>query len=384
MSEHLGFTLYSSPEAIPGLVHLLSSHERIFIDTEVADWATQNPRLSLIQISTGDGRSHIIDVLARGMKETIDNVFIPAIMQNPDIEKWAHNASFERRFLGGQNANSLQCTLKLSRSIPYHRLPLRSLSLANLVDHFFQNKLDKSFQKADWGVRPLLNEQLQYAGWDPEWCRRVYEKVTSLALTFDPSHESPEEIDAAYRQMLAKLKDVKNRLGALRNTLRDYMLSNSLGFFSDFSLHTRLSKMIQVRSLISMAQTKDPSRMLDFTMLLSQRLLAQLLPGCFDGLQSKISITSVSYFVGPVAPHVKKVDRPTYSLNPDDPYQVAADYMLLDDRQRMLESEKLELRQRMRAWMDLQSLKAWGSWKIAEPQPRWHIDVRDLEPYVPS
>src|SRR5688500_1527460 len=72
----------------------------LWIDTEAADWWTPNPRLSLLQVRDPEGRIHVVDVLAPGVREVLDTVFIPAVMANPAIRKWAHSAGFERRYLG--------------------------------------------------------------------------------------------------------------------------------------------------------------------------------------------------------------------------------------------------------------------------------------------
>ena len=45
----------------------------------------------------------------------------------------------------------------MARNFPYYRLPLRGLSLAALVKHFFDQELDKTLQRADWGIRPLAH-----------------------------------------------------------------------------------------------------------------------------------------------------------------------------------------------------------------------------------
>ena len=133
-------------------------------------------------------------MLAAGMREVLEAAFVPAVMANPAIRKWAHNASYERRFLGGDQVQNLQCTVRLARSIPYHRLPVRSLTLAALCGHLFGTRLDKTHQRDEWGARPLSPEQLAYAAADPEWCRRVQQALDALVVTFDPSCEEPDEV----------------------------------------------------------------------------------------------------------------------------------------------------------------------------------------------
>jgi hypothetical protein len=65
------------------------------------DWATKVPRLSLLQVRTGTGWNCVADVLNPPMRNVLDEEFIPHVMENQAVEKWAHYARFERRFLGG-------------------------------------------------------------------------------------------------------------------------------------------------------------------------------------------------------------------------------------------------------------------------------------------
>ena len=73
----------------------------LWLDTEVADCRTSNPRLSLIQILanpndlTGEF-AYILDVLD---KPDLTVYFINLIMVNPQIEKVFHNSSFDLRYL---------------------------------------------------------------------------------------------------------------------------------------------------------------------------------------------------------------------------------------------------------------------------------------------
>src|SRR5688572_10951001 len=132
-TDGLAYALCTDPGEFRRLAAEWSRCEELWIDTETADWQTPHPRLSLLQVRTPDGGLHVIDVLASGMRDALDAVFLPAVMANPAIRKWAHSASYERRFLGGERVQNLQCTVRLARSIPYHRLPVRKLTLAALA-----------------------------------------------------------------------------------------------------------------------------------------------------------------------------------------------------------------------------------------------------------
>ncbi len=102
------------------------------------------------------------------MAAAYHTTFAPRVIAAPRIIKWAHYARFERRILGADFVQGLQCTFELARRVPYHRLPLRSLRLAGRVHHLcgtastsLWHRVDKTLPRADWGQRPLSVEQLE-------------------------------------------------------------------------------------------------------------------------------------------------------------------------------------------------------------------------------
>jgi ribonuclease D len=126
----LPYRLYETPADFASLIATAEQQQRIWVDTELADWNTRTPRLSLIQLRLEDGSLHVVDVLAPGMRAAYLESFAPRVLAAPQIEKWAHYARFERRVFGPDVVKNLRCTFDLARGVPYHRLPLRSLSSA--------------------------------------------------------------------------------------------------------------------------------------------------------------------------------------------------------------------------------------------------------------
>ncbi|GAB4288695.1 MAG: hypothetical protein Fur0025_22890 [Oscillatoriaceae cyanobacterium] len=91
---------------IHAYIDILAQEKIIWVDTEVADWDTNHPRLSLIQVLTdatdmkGD-LTYIFDVLD---KPDLVTEFIQRIMVNSRIKKVFHNSSYDLRFLGKDKA----------------------------------------------------------------------------------------------------------------------------------------------------------------------------------------------------------------------------------------------------------------------------------------
>jgi hypothetical protein len=82
-------------------IELLRSYDRLWLDTEVADWQRGEGRLSLIQVLPDGVKPHTgaaicLDVLDQ---PALIGRFIDRIMTNGSIEKVFHNASFDLRYL---------------------------------------------------------------------------------------------------------------------------------------------------------------------------------------------------------------------------------------------------------------------------------------------
>jgi len=183
----------TTPNEIRQIISQLATYPILWLDTEVADWHTSNPRLSLIQIladptdRTGD-RGYILDVLDNPY---LVRDFVAQIMVNPDIEKVFHNASFDLKYLGGsQQAQNITCTFKLvrkltrkSRQNPLQVSNKQLKTLAVELCHF--TNVDKTEQNSDWGQRPLTAKQLHYAKMDTVYLAHVHRHL--LQLTQPPT-----------------------------------------------------------------------------------------------------------------------------------------------------------------------------------------------------
>src|SRR5688500_3696750 len=88
--SELPFALCTDPGEFLRLATAWSRTPELWIDTETADWQTSNPRLSLLQVRTPEGDLHVVDILAPGMRAVLDTAFVPAVMANAAIRKWAH------------------------------------------------------------------------------------------------------------------------------------------------------------------------------------------------------------------------------------------------------------------------------------------------------
>jgi ribonuclease D len=375
------YRLVEDPAAFSDLVTQLARQPELWIDTEVADWNTAAPRLSLLQVRDGGGRVHLIDALRPGMAAVINCEFIPRVMADPAITKWAHNAGFERRFLGSTAVRSLECTLRLARSVPYYVLPVRSLGLASIVLALFGERLDKRHQKADWGRRPLSLQQLQYAAADPDWCYRVQRELSARWPPVDPARESPEELERTYRELLPALADARGRHEAIRAAVKALLVRTGRDRFSGFVLRTRVVGTLPLPHLIRLARVVTFDGGLSIP--ISKKVRSTLPPEMEARVRDCAAVHRSATLHGPRMAEGAHPRPATYEIGLADEDRVGRDYERADHELRLLTSRANDTRSRLRAWMEYEGVRRWDSFSLSVGAEQWKVPLSALEPLLP-
>jgi hypothetical protein len=181
------------PAEIRAMIKQLMSAKTLWLDTEVADWNTPNPRLSLIQVLANPidrtGKSaYIFDVLEQ---PDVVQDFIDQIMVNPNIEKVFHNASFDLRFLGKKQAENVSCTYKMVKKLTRRKrsnpLQVSNKKLKTLAVELCQfSNVDIEEQQSDWGQRPLTEKQINYAKMDTVYLAHVHRHLLEFIAAAPP------------------------------------------------------------------------------------------------------------------------------------------------------------------------------------------------------
>jgi ribonuclease D len=377
------FELCDRPDRFREITARLAQEATLWIDTEVADWFTSTPRLSLLQVRGSDGRLYVVDMLAPGMREVLEEAFIPRVMASPTVQKWAHSASYERRFLGQERVENLACTLQLARSVPYHRLPVSSFSLASLARQLLGEFVDKTPQGSDWGVRPLHPDQLAYAAGDPEWCFRIHERLHEMLVHIDPSAEDPVELQGRYVELLLPLALAEGQRRAVRAAVQEFLEAGELVRLGGFVLHQRIARKTTLADLIALALRDDPGRHFDLTLSVSQKLRIAMGADACARVQPLCRVVEGRSFRGPKLARADRPSVPAYSLRPDDPAALDRQFAEIEHRRRLSQSERGELRDRMKCWLLWKQLDGWGEFVFSPPQQRWSADIRDLAGLLP-
>lgn len=146
-------------EGLAALVERLSREQCIVIDTESNGFHRFPDRVCLVQIAVG-GRAWVIDPL----EMTTDDIApLGALIANPNVEKVIHAASNDIRVLDKEW--SFRVANVFDTSIAAQFCGMRRVGLDSVLMDALGVAIvkSKSLQRADWTVRPLPDEALQYA-----------------------------------------------------------------------------------------------------------------------------------------------------------------------------------------------------------------------------
>ena len=271
-------------------IEQLATANLLWIDTEVADYQTRKPRLSLIQVLAdsqdlvGD-RVCILDVLDNS---DLTNFFIDKIMVEANIEKVFHNARFDIKFLGKNQAKNITCTWEIAKKLPYYILPLPNLKLKTLAENLtdFEN-IDKEIQASDWGQRPLTEKQLEYAKMDPVYLAQVHLALLKLIKqnNSEPTAENLDELSQRYQDILHEWKLLDSEITHILERIKLAMQAQNISETSTFKLSPteRVTQKVNFAELATIVQDREID--LDFPITVTQKLQKD-----FGDIMNKISV----------------------------------------------------------------------------------------------
>ena len=150
----------TQPE-LRALVKNLSKQSSVAIDTESNSLHAYREQVCLIQFSTAD-TDYLVDPLV------LDDIsLLGKIFANPKIEKIFHAAEYDLICLKRDfdfSVTNIFDTRWAVRVLGYAKD-----GLDGLLGERFNVRVNKKYQKADWGKRPLSDEQINYARLDTHY-----------------------------------------------------------------------------------------------------------------------------------------------------------------------------------------------------------------------
>jgi ribonuclease D len=156
----------------------LSWGAAVAVDTETMGLHPGRDRLCLVQLSAGDGVSHLVQI-APGQTEA---PLLTAMLTDPQVLKLFHFARFDLGALKhalGVGVAPVYCTKIASRLA---RTFTDRHGLKDLAKDLLNVELSKQQQSSDWGAAELSTEQLRYAAADVLHLHRLKERLDEMLV----------------------------------------------------------------------------------------------------------------------------------------------------------------------------------------------------------
>ena len=147
----------------------ISDVKELALDTEGASFHRFLDRIYLLQISTRK-QSAIIDPLPIGSPAKLGQ-----LLQSKAVEVVFHDADYDLRLL--HQDYGWHVTNIFDTRVASQLLGIKSFGLAALLDQYFDVKLDKKHQRADWSMRPLTADMLEYAAQDTRYLLQLKDQM---------------------------------------------------------------------------------------------------------------------------------------------------------------------------------------------------------------
>ncbi len=214
-------TYLDTAERAALFIDSITGVRELAIDTEGASFPRFGDRIYLLQLST-EHHSAIIDPLHAGSLPKLG-----ALMEDREVEVIFHDADYDLRLL--RQDYGWHATHIFDTRVAAQLLGIPAFGLAALLDKFFNVKLDKQHQRADWSMRPLTPGMLDYAAQDTRylldlrdelrtglesmgrmsWAQEEFERLESVQF-------APDDPDTAFMRTKGA-RDLKRReLAVLR------------------------------------------------------------------------------------------------------------------------------------------------------------------------
>jgi ribonuclease D len=148
----------------------------VAIDCETMGLIPQRDRLCLVQLSSGDGHAHLVQI-AKGQTEAPN---LCRMLTDPDVLKLFHFGRFDIAAMYnafGALAAPVYCTKIASKLI---RTYTDRHGLKNLLQELLDIDISKQQQTSDWGAETLSQAQQSYAASDVLYLHRLRDKLDDL------------------------------------------------------------------------------------------------------------------------------------------------------------------------------------------------------------
>lgn len=143
----------------------------VAIDTETMGLRPHRDRLCLIQLSSGDGTAHLVQI-AKNQKKAPN---LTRMLRSKQTEKLFHFGRFDIAVMAhafGAVSTPVYCTKIASKLV---RTFTDRHGLRNLCNDLIGVDISKHQQSSDWGAEKLTDAQMEYAASDVLYLHRIRE-----------------------------------------------------------------------------------------------------------------------------------------------------------------------------------------------------------------
>ena len=176
------FNLVSDADGVRKAVEEMSASEVIGFDTETTELDPYKGEIRLVQLSNGKN-TQVIDLKPFGTGETLRThpglAPLRDLIASDKVTKIAHNAKFDAKWVRhhiGTELGGVYDTYLASILVAAGEGDRRH-GLADVVQFFLGQTLDKSEQVSDWAANELSHSQIEYAARDAAIMPEVREKL---------------------------------------------------------------------------------------------------------------------------------------------------------------------------------------------------------------
>jgi ribonuclease D len=256
--DGVAYVYLDTPDAVNRFLNTVAGTDAIALDTEGASYHRFVDRIYLLQLSTRD-KSAIIDPLPIGTPPVLGE-----LLESPDVEVVFHDADYDLRLL--QQDYGWHVRNIFDTRVAAQLLGIRAFGLAALLERYFDIKLDKRHQRADWSRRPLSADMLEYAALDTAHLLALRDRLAEeldragrrawaqeeFAL-LEGTRWSPEDEDNAYLRIKGARDLTRRELAVLRELVpwRDAVARHS---------DRATFRVIGNEQLLAIAKVQPPTR----------------------------------------------------------------------------------------------------------------------------
>lgn len=188
--EESSLAYVDSEEKLKEMILELGEESQIAVDLEHHSFRTFQGITCLMQISSRS-KDYIVDaILLRDELCALNEIFA-----NSKIVKVFHGADCDIEWL--QKDLSIYIVNMFDTHQAAKRLAFPRLSLAFLLKHYCNIDADKTFQLADWRMRPLPQELIKYAQQDTHNLLYIFDMLTNELLKL--GNDQPNILKSVYQ-----------------------------------------------------------------------------------------------------------------------------------------------------------------------------------------